>query len=54
MQSTWAIGFYMDDSLQFAEIAFRTQPIRFWLVMFKKDGTDEMFHAVVMPDGTMM
>jgi hypothetical protein len=50
----WATSFYRDDSLEFAELAFKTQPIRFWLVTFKKGGTDETFCAVLLPDGTIV
>jgi hypothetical protein len=50
----WATSFYRDDSLEFVELAFKTQPIRFWLVTFKKGGTHETFCAVLLPDGTII
>ena len=50
----WAISFYRDDSLEFVDLAFKTRPIRFWLVTFEKGGTDETFCAVVLPDGTIV
>jgi hypothetical protein len=37
-----------------ADIELRIQPLRFWLVTFKKAGTDELFSAVVLPDGTIV
>jgi hypothetical protein len=37
-----------------ADIELRIQPLRFWLVTFKKAGTDELFSAVVLPDGTVI
>ena len=50
----WATRFYRDNSLEFVNLAFKTQPIRFWLVTFKKAGTDETFYAVLLPDGTIV
>ena len=50
----WATSFYRDDSLEFVELAFKTQPISFWLVTFKKGGTHETFCAVLLADGTII
>jgi hypothetical protein len=52
--SDWAASFYEDESLEVADIEFRSDPLRFWLVTFKKAGTDESFYAVVLPDGTIV
>ena len=54
LASDWAASFYEDDSLEFADIQTRIEPIRFWLVTFKKTGTGEVFYAVVLPDGTIV
>jgi len=48
----WAMSFYEDESLEVADIEFRIEPLRFWLVTFKK--TDEIFYAVLLPDGTIV
>jgi hypothetical protein len=50
----WAASFYEDESLEVADVEFRIDPLRFWLVTFKKAGTDESFYAVVLPDGTIV
>ena len=50
----WAMSFYGDESLEVADIEFRIEPIRFWLVTLRKPGTDEAFYAVVLPDGTIV
>jgi len=52
--SDWAQSFYQDESLEVADIELRFDPLRFWLVTFKKPGTDEAFYAVVLPDGTVV
>ena len=53
--SDWAQSFYQDESLEVADIELRTDPLRFWLVTFKKKaGTDEAFYTVVLPDGTVV
>ena len=52
--SDWAQSFYDDDSLKVADIELRIEPLRFWLVTFKKAGTDEEFYVVVLPDGTIV
>ena len=52
--SEWAASLYEDGTLEVADIEFRIDPLRFWLVRFKKAGTDEEFYAVVMPDGTIV
>ena len=52
--SEWAPSFYGDDSLEVADIEFRIDPLRFWLITFKKAGTDEVFYAVMLPDGTIV
>jgi len=49
----WAASFYDDDSLEFSNLEFRTEPLRFWLVTFKTE-TDEEVYAVVLPDGTIV
>src|SRR5215470_4246519 len=54
LASDWAASFYEDDSLEFVDIETRIEPVRFWLVTFKKTGTDEVFYAVVLPDGTIV
>lgn len=54
LASDWVASFYEDQSLEFAEIEFRSEPLPFWLVTFKKAGTDEAFYAVVLPDGTIV
>ena len=50
----WAMSFYEDESLEVADIEFRIEPLRFWLVTFQKRGTDEVFYAAVLPDGTII
>ena len=32
----------------------KIDPLRFWLVAFKKADTDETFYAVVLPDATVV
>jgi hypothetical protein len=54
LATDWAVSFYEDDSLEVADIESRNNPLRFWLVTFKKPGTDETFYAVVLPDGTIV
>jgi hypothetical protein len=54
LASDWAASFYEDDSLEVADVEFRIEPLRFWLVTLKKVGTDEAFYAVVLPDGTVV
>jgi hypothetical protein len=53
LASTWAAGFYDDYSLDVADVEIRIDPLRSWLVTFKKPGTDEEFYAAVLPDGTI-
>jgi len=36
------------------DVEIRINPLRFWLVTFKKAGTNEVFYAVVLPDGTIV
>jgi len=50
----WAMNFYRDRSLEVAELKFEIQPLRFWLITFKKAGTNEAFYAVELPDGTIV
>ena len=54
LASDWAASFYEDDSLEVADIEFRIEPLRFWLITFKKAGGDEALYAVVLPDGTIV
>jgi len=42
------------DFLEVADVENRVHPLRYWLVMFKKPATDELFYAVVLPDGTII
>jgi hypothetical protein len=50
----WAMKFYRDRSLEVVGLRFENDPLRFWLVTFKKLGTDEVFYAVTLPDGTIV
>jgi len=50
----WAMNFYRDRSLEVVALKFEIQPLRFWLITFKKAGTNEAFYAVELPDGTMV
>jgi len=50
----WAMNFYRDRSLEVVGLKFEIQPLRFWLITFKKAGTNEAFYAVELPDGTMV
>ena len=54
LATDWAVSFYDDDSLEAANIEFRINPLRYWLVTFKDPGTDESFYAAVLPDGTIV
>ena len=54
LASEWAATFYQDDSLEIADVELRNEPIRFWLVTFKSTWTNEVFYAVVLPDGTIV
>jgi hypothetical protein len=54
LASEWAASFYNDESLDVADVELRIEPIRFWLVTFKKAGTDDAFYTVVLPDGTVI
>jgi len=38
-------GFYDDETLEVAGVEIRIDPFRFWLITFKKAGTDEEFYA---------
>jgi hypothetical protein len=46
--------FYRDTSLEVVDLGFETKPLRFWVVSFTKAGTDEEFHAAILPDGTIV
>ena len=35
----WAMNFYRDRSLEVVGLRFEIQPLRFWLITFKKAGT---------------
>jgi len=50
----WAMNFYRDRSLEVVGLKFEIQPLRFWLIMFNKAGTNEAFYAVELPDGTIV
>jgi hypothetical protein len=50
----WAMKFYRDRSLEVVGLRFENDPLRFWLVRFKKLGTKEVFYAVALPDGTIV
>jgi hypothetical protein len=50
----WATNFYRDKSLEFAGLKFKIEPLRFWLVTFKKSHTGEAFYVVVLPDGIIV
>jgi hypothetical protein len=55
----WAMNFYRDRSyrdrsLEVVGLKFEIQPLRFWLITFKKAGTNEAFYAVELPDGTIV
>jgi hypothetical protein len=50
----WAVDFYDDDLLEPADIEFRTEPLRYWLVTLKEPGTDESFYAAILPDGAIV
>jgi len=54
LASEWAVSFYQDDSLEIADVELRIEPIRFSLVTFKSAWTDEVFYAVMLPDGTIV
>ena len=54
LASEWAASFYENESLEVADVELRIKPLRFWLVTFKKPGTDEAFYAAVLPDGTIV
>jgi hypothetical protein len=40
--------------LRVTDIEFRIDPLRIWLITFKKAGTDEVFYSAVLPDGTIV
>ena len=48
------MNFYRDRSLEVVWLKFEIQPLRFWLITFKKAGTNEAFYAVELPDGTIV
>jgi hypothetical protein len=48
------MNFYRDRSLEVVGLKFEIQPLRFWLITFKKAGTNKAFYAVELPDGTMV
>ena len=48
------MNFYRDRSLEVVGLKFEIQPLRFWLIMFNKAGTNEAFYAVELPDGTIV
>ena len=50
----WAMNFYRDRCLEVVGLRFEIQPLRFWLIMFKKARTNEVFYAVELPDGTIV
>jgi hypothetical protein len=50
----WATGFYGDALLEFVICQFKTQPIRHWLVAFRKAETGQKYFAVVLPDGSIV
>ncbi len=50
----WATKFYWDESLEVGGLEFEFEPLQFWLVTFKKAGTDEALYAVVLPDGKIV
>jgi hypothetical protein len=50
----WAPGFYAAQDLDIVEIAFKIRPARFWLVTFRRPGTDAPLFAVVLPDGEVL
>jgi hypothetical protein len=50
----WAAGFYGDALLQFVECQFKTNPIRHWLVTFRKLETGQPYYAVILPDGRIV
>jgi hypothetical protein len=54
LATEWAASFHEDESLEVTDIEFRIDPLRFWLVMFKKVGTDEAFYSMVLPDRTIV
>ena len=54
LASEWAADFYDDESLEIEDIDLRIEPLRFWLITFKKPETDEEFYAVVLPDGAIV
>jgi hypothetical protein len=54
LASEWAPCFYGDESLEIADIEFRIEPLRFWLVRFKSVWTEEVFYAVLLPDATIV
>ena len=54
LATDWAASFYEDDFLAVTDIEFRIDPLRFWLVTFRKTAAEEEFYAVVLPDGTIV
>jgi len=40
-----AASFYEDDFLEATDVEFRIDPLRFWLVTFKKAQADEEFYT---------
>jgi hypothetical protein len=50
----WAMNFYRDRSLEVVGLEFEVEPLRFWLVTFKKAEANEAFYAVALPDGTIV
>src|SRR5215831_20647723 len=47
----WAMNFYRDRSLEVVGLKFEIEPLRFWLITFKKAGANEAFYAVALPGG---
>jgi hypothetical protein len=50
----WAVVFYSDETLEVIGVDFKTEPLRFWLVTFRKSENDEKFFAVLLPDGQVV
>jgi|SRR5580704_3768475 hypothetical protein len=50
----WAVGFYGDALLDFVGCQFKTKPIRYWLVTFRKTETGQQYYAVILPDGRIV
>ncbi len=50
----WATQFYGDALFQFLSCQFKSKPIGYWLVTFRKAETAQLFYAVVLPDGRIV